>query len=380
MRTQRWLTSLKSLLPVIRIALFIFVFINLSAMLVLLFEGERNETQFQNFGDALWWAIVTMTTVGYGDKYPVTQAGRAVAVILMYSSIVLISLLTATASSIYVARRIQESRGLETVKYDDHILVCGWNKDAPKVLEALNNTGPLQVVLVNEAPPETMDTHLNAYPNLEIRFVRGNFAQEVVLQRASVISARAVVILPDASLSAGHLNPDDMRTIEATVTIKDMAPDVKVYAHVMDADRVPNLRRANIDDVVISDEYTGQLLAGHVTAPGTPQVVQELFAPSKTRRMQRVPIPDAFIGKPVDDLFMYFRNEQNAILLGLVTEDEGFQLEDALAGGNDAIIDFIKRQVEQAGISTATKGGIQVNLNPPGTHIVEKGALAIVIQ
>ena len=161
--------------------------------------------------------------------------------------------------------------------------------------------------------------------------------------------------------------------------VKDMAPDVKVYAHVMDADLVANLRRARIDDLVVSDEHTGHLLASHVTSPGTPQVIQELLVRDTAHHVQRIPIPDEFVGRRSDELFNYFKREKNWILLGYIVEDEGFRLQDALLGGNAAIVDFITRQVQQAGISTTTKGSIQVNLNPPGDHIIENEAFAIVM-
>lgn len=70
--------------------------------LVLLFERNAHGSTIHNFPDALWWAIVTVTTVGYGDTYPVTAAGRGVAVVLMLTGIGLIGVLTATVASFFV--------------------------------------------------------------------------------------------------------------------------------------------------------------------------------------------------------------------------------------------------------------------------------------
>lgn len=64
-----------------------------------LFERNVNPGHFANFGEALWWAIVTTTTVGYGDKYPFTLGGRIVASILMLVGIGLIGTLAATFSN-----------------------------------------------------------------------------------------------------------------------------------------------------------------------------------------------------------------------------------------------------------------------------------------
>ncbi|MCA9773456.1 MAG: transporter substrate-binding domain-containing protein, partial [Myxococcales bacterium] len=72
----------------------------LAGTLIWVFERRRNPEQFggsaaMGLGAAFWWAAVTMTTVGYGDKAPQTAAGRAVALVWMFASIILISGFTA---------------------------------------------------------------------------------------------------------------------------------------------------------------------------------------------------------------------------------------------------------------------------------------------
>jgi voltage-gated potassium channel len=74
----------------------------LGAWLVLLFEEKAKGTNIHDYPDALWWAIVTVTTVGYGDRYPVTEGGRVVAAILMLVGIGLIGVLTATVASVFI--------------------------------------------------------------------------------------------------------------------------------------------------------------------------------------------------------------------------------------------------------------------------------------
>ncbi|MGO9344125.1 MAG: ion channel [Acidimicrobiales bacterium] len=74
----------------------------LGAWLVLLFEERTKGSNIHSYPDALWWAIVTVTTVGYGDRFPVSAGGRAVAVVLMLLGIGLIGVLTATVASVFV--------------------------------------------------------------------------------------------------------------------------------------------------------------------------------------------------------------------------------------------------------------------------------------
>jgi len=76
----------------------------LASLAVLQCERFSPRANITSFGDALWWAFVTLSTVGYGDYYPVTAAGRLVAVALMLGGIALVGVITATLSSWIVER------------------------------------------------------------------------------------------------------------------------------------------------------------------------------------------------------------------------------------------------------------------------------------
>ena len=71
----------------------------LGAVAVFALEADENKG-IRHFGDALWWAITTVTTVGYGDITPVTPEGRLVAVVLMLAGIGVIGVFTATVASL----------------------------------------------------------------------------------------------------------------------------------------------------------------------------------------------------------------------------------------------------------------------------------------
>ena len=73
-------------------------------------DAERGNpgTNIKTFGDALWWAATTITTVGYGDHFPVTAAGRLVAVGLMVGGVALLGVVTASIAS-WLIDRVRES-------------------------------------------------------------------------------------------------------------------------------------------------------------------------------------------------------------------------------------------------------------------------------
>ncbi|MGC5585642.1 potassium channel family protein [Ornithinimicrobium sp. W1665] len=76
-----------------------------AALAVLDAERSSEQANITTFGDALWWAITTMTTVGYGDQYPVTNTGRMVAAGLMLGGIALLGTVTALLAS-WLAERV----------------------------------------------------------------------------------------------------------------------------------------------------------------------------------------------------------------------------------------------------------------------------------
>ena len=346
---------------------------------ILLFERVPGQEGFASLGDGIWWAVVTMTTVGYGDRYPVTTPGRVIGVVLMFSSIVLVSLFTATVSSIFVARKIQEGKGLESIKFEDHVLLCGWNMRAPRVLETLNEgDASLQVVLINQMAAEDIDPVLQSYSNMEIRFIRGEFTREEVLNRANIRYAATAILLPDRSDPSAVASPDQ-RTILAAHVIRSINPEMKVFAHVLEEEHVGDLKRAEVDGFVVSDAYSGELLADHVVSPGTPQILDRLLDDHTPPNIRRVAVPERFVGGPSGELFSHFKKERNWILLGYVGETPGFGLDDAISGGNREIVELIRRKVQEAGVKTRTKSRVEVNINPPDDYTIREGDYAVII-
>lgn len=82
-------------------AMFAIVLLIFSSISILIVENAP-ESNIKEAGDALWWSIVTMTTVGYGDFYPVTLMGRIMAVLLMCSGIGVFGTFTAYISKFFV--------------------------------------------------------------------------------------------------------------------------------------------------------------------------------------------------------------------------------------------------------------------------------------
>jgi polar amino acid transport system substrate-binding protein len=107
---------------VLEILIIIFSVLLIVGIVVWLFERKLNPEHFggntiQGIGSGFWFSAVTMTTVGYGDKHPKTIGGRIVSLIWMFTAVILISLFTATITSMLTVRQLETSmRGLEDLK------------------------------------------------------------------------------------------------------------------------------------------------------------------------------------------------------------------------------------------------------------------------
>ena len=86
------------------------------------FDKERylHGATINSFGKALWWSITTVTTVGYGDVYPVTNTGRVIAVLLMIGGISLVGVVTAALAS-WIIERVTEEESVMQAATVAHI-------------------------------------------------------------------------------------------------------------------------------------------------------------------------------------------------------------------------------------------------------------------
>ena len=83
-------------------ALLVTAVVILGAAALTLAVEEGGEGTIDSFGDALWWALTTVTTVGYGDTFPVSPAGRGIAAFLMLAGIALFGVLTANVAAFFI--------------------------------------------------------------------------------------------------------------------------------------------------------------------------------------------------------------------------------------------------------------------------------------
>ncbi len=354
----------------------------LCSFAVFYFEHSETEANIHSLWDSFWWAIVTVGTVGYGDKYPVSVAGRLVGLVLIFSGVGLMSLLTATIASVFVERKIKEEKGLDTVKVKDHIIICGWNQHTGEVLQGLANSGSLEnisVVLINELSIDEMDAIKTKYKKYELKFLRGDYVHEDVLLRANIKKARFALIMADLSGSHSRDRIDE-RTALAALTIKSVAPQIKIIAELLDEANKPHLRRTNVDEIIVRGEHLGSLLASAIISPGLPRVLSGIMSLGEKDKLWRADIPKSYAGKTFKELSVYFR-ERHAIIIGVMREKKDVKLQDLLSDNTSMIDSFIREKLKEANKSFyIEKNDNNSVINPDDNYIILPEDYAVVLS
>ena len=279
--------------------------------------SPNEESFISRIGRSLWWAIVTLTTVGYGDSYPDTSTGKFLAVILMGFGIVFLSILSGSIASIFVERKLREGKGMKEVTTKYHIVICGWNDTAYNLLKSLPLAGGstnLTIVLINELDPDELAAIKYRYKELDIKYVRGDYCHEDVLKRGNIAKAKSIILLAD--ISGGHSFADaDQRTIIAAFAIKNLAGDLKVSAELNKKENEEHLKRACVDDILIYGEFGGFLLSHAALSQGVPSLIMELLTFSVGNTVAKKEIPDSFVGGTFSELSKHFHDKHRSLLI-----------------------------------------------------------------
>ncbi|EFL51662.1 Ion transport 2 domain protein [Solidesulfovibrio fructosivorans JJ]] len=237
--------------------------------------------------DALWWAMVTLTTVGYGDIVPGTVAGRLIGMAIMVAGIGVMAALSANLASVLIERKNRKSQGLLPVKTAGHSLVLGYNAQAPELLRALIASAPAgitpAVVLVATITPEAFaELSADIGQGDRLAFCRGNPASEPTLGRASPITARAAYILSQDGLTREDA---DQQSLLAALTVKSMAPKLRLYAEAMLESNRKHLSRAGVDVTLIPGELAGRALGAMGEHPALWHFLEHLLGHPGERPM-----------------------------------------------------------------------------------------------
>ncbi len=268
---------------------------------------------------AFWAAIYSMFSAQYHMGIPDTVGGRIVVILLIFFGIGITAMVTGTMAAVMMEKMREGARmkGSSFEEMEGHVVLCGWNSHAPRILEVLHDQRgeKLHVVVVAELE-ELPDLGHRKVDPLRVHLLAEDFAKPESLRRANVAKARSAIVLSD--LSKGRTPADaDARTVLAALTIEKIAPKIRTCAELFEPAHQSHLRMAGVEDVVIAGEYSGSMLAYSALERGVLDVIHTLLRGEESTRLQRVPVDPALVGKTFEEALPHIKKTRDAILLAV---------------------------------------------------------------
>ncbi len=217
------------------------------------------------FSKSVYWTIVTITTVGYGDITPQTEMGRIFAIGLMIVGIgAILYTLTAVGRNIIEGRiweifTMQEKKE-EVQKLENHLIICGYGDIGRTVTQQLQ-LGNEDIVIIDE-DAETLREEAT-----DLFYIIGDGTKEEILEDANIQKARGLF----ATL------PSDSDNILLTLSAKDLNSDIRIIAKADSTEGAKHLKRAGVEAVVLPEQEGGIRMARSFLHPEVTSLYDHLL-------------------------------------------------------------------------------------------------------
>jgi len=245
------------------------------------------------FTDVIYFTIVSLTTLGYGDISPVTLEARLLnALLLTPIRVFLWVLFLGTAYEMSVLRlKFREVRHMRELhdRLENHIIVCGYGVKGRAIVTELIAHGhqPENIVVIDpneEATAAAVKEGLVAF--------RGDASREALLESAAVRKAAYVLVASDR----------DDACVLICLTVRNLAPDVELIASVREEENVKLVYGAGANLVVAPSVSGGRLMASAVRQSAVPYFLEDVLAFGQGIAMAEREVTPAEVGMLAKDL------------------------------------------------------------------------------
>lgn len=295
----------------------VYALLGVAATVLLLGTVAFSLTQHVSFGLALYWAVTTATTVGYGDVTPHNTAGRIVASLVMLGTIPIFGAVFALVAGATVISSMRRLFGMDSkLPTSDYTVVYGTHPVIPRVLDELERSGDAVVLVAPTAPAGLGEGH---------RFISGDPTDEAVVRGTHPERANRALIACEA----------DADTLVVAVAIHSLAPQLEVFALTQSASVARALVELGVRHTLSSDELVGHTLAKSLETPQAGDVLLSLVD-SDMYRMVETPVDAAFVSQPLSAA----RGRADVLVLGVARGDQ-IELglaDDPVLGPDDRLI------------------------------------------
>lgn len=263
------------------VVFFIFTWIS-SALLFYYSEHVVAGRSDVDIWTSLYWSIITMATIGYGDVTPVKGFGWVVAGFTAVAGIAVYTLTVSVIADWFLSTSIRRSLGMAPLK-NKEILVIGDNDSCHEIIDELILNGYEGLIgwLTPKQPRSGID----------IDYLVGDPEDESVLKKAGIDKARHVFLC----LS------NDSKTLHVTLLIKHLNKKTRIYALVSNAKTEELLREAGVDHVV-SMKLLGRTLASALFEPGVLTVLSDITTRKGLGDLVEILVDKELVNKTIEEV------------------------------------------------------------------------------
>jgi voltage-gated potassium channel len=278
-----------------------------------LVERSRSD-DVHNVGDAYGWVVRTLFE-GTSPYKVRSQAGFLAYWTVRVAGVSVVAFTTGAIASRFVATVISRGAGMGTYKGSDHLLICGWS---PKGAEIIRE---LRAKEVEDARDIVIlvDTDTVPFEGEGITFIRGNTSNDADLQRAGIERVSTVIVLADHTNASGEADDLDARSLLTTLAVESMNPDAYTCVEVVKSENRQHFERTRADELVVSAELTGALLAASARTHGLTEVIADLLTHPEGQELYRVPAPPELVNQTVRFALEQLKDVHESLLVGVFT-------------------------------------------------------------
>ena len=288
------------------LALFMLFVLLASSSAIYLFEGDLTGSKFDTFFDAVYWSMITLSTVGYGDITPQTTEGRVIALALIVSGIGVVAFSTSIVVSAFQERMsdLRERRVLgELDRMRGYTVICGYGRVGQVVVERLAR-GREKFIVIDRNAERIREAMIKGYPA-----IHGDAVSDELLRKAG-ISERAARVL--------CITGDDVTNVFVTISARQMNSGLQIISRANRKEVVNKLKLAGADHVVAPFEIVGLMASEYVGKPVAFEAIHGILSGENDVILDTLLVPgDSFLcNRPLGEIdFARYK----LLLFGVIT-------------------------------------------------------------
>ncbi|MCD4771972.1 MAG: potassium channel protein [Bacteroidales bacterium] len=259
-----------------------------------------------NFLDAIYMTVITVSTVGFGEIHYLSAAGKLFTIFLIISSVSTVAFALSIIITHLVEGRVSHFFSGQILKHvkkmENHIIICGFGRNGQQVAHELKASNSPFVVIENNH-----EIILN-YFKQNIEFVEGNSTNDDILEKANIKTAKSLI----------STLPNDADNLYVVLTARSLNPKLTIISRASDENSEKKLRMAGVDSVVMPEKVGGAHMATLVTKPDVIEFLEHLSIHGEDPTILEEIVCDSFSEKYLDKTIydIQIRKKTGANIIG----------------------------------------------------------------